>query len=100
MPGSVRDSLNIRRGTVTVLSSTPATLIAPLSPTRVRLTIQNESTVNAVWLGNSGVIASQGARVIAGATGVPAEKVLVTKAAVYGIADPASQAVTYLEELE
>lgn len=97
---TLRHSYTTRQGTVTVLSSTPATLIAPLAPTRVSLTIQNVSTVNGIWLGGSGVLANRGTRVIAGVTGIPGEKVLVTKAAVYGISDGASQAVTYLEELE
>jgi len=88
----------LREGSVNVSASTPATLIVPLNPKRAKVTIGNTNTTNAVWLGNSSVIVGQGVRVIGG--GDEVRKVLVTKAAVYGVADPAAQDVTYLEETE
>lgn len=88
----------LRQSSVTVKSSTPPTLIASLNPKRTRVTIQNTNTSNAVWLGGSGVTVGTGVRVIGG--GDEVKQTLVTKAAVYGIADPADQEVTYLEETE
>lgn len=92
----------LNQGKVSVLASSPATLIVPLNPKRCKVQFQATDPDNYVFLGGSAVILGQGLSIVGPASGAYERQTLElkTKAAVYGMAEDHHQEVLYLEESE